>query len=275
MVASITGRMPTQSLCPAKLLTPVQRQAISLAVLGGANVTAMARDHSVSCKFCQQQASRARTALHQAFTPEPPDEQVLFNLPVTPAWIRQFALAQTLIGHTSGRGVLDILNCVFDYQGLSHGSLHNLLIQAAAKAQAINDMQDLSSVQVGLFDEIYQTDQPVLVGMDAASTYCFLLSLEEHCDQTTWGTRLLELSEGHGLNPRFTIADNGQGFRAGQKAAWDQKPCHGDAFHVDMEWSEIIGLLETALMRPWRPARSWSVRSDHLKGKSASKPIRS
>jgi hypothetical protein len=35
-----------------------------------------------------------------------------------------------------------------------------------------------------------------------------------------------------GLKPDYTIADAGQGLRAGQKAAWGDTPCHGDVFHI-------------------------------------------
>jgi hypothetical protein len=71
----------------------------------------------------------------------------------------------------------------------------------------------------------------VLVGADVASSYCFLLSLEEHRDADTWGTRLLELQE-RGLAPQATIADFGTGLRAGQKRAWPNVPCRGDVFHL-------------------------------------------
>jgi len=34
------------------------------------------------------------------------------------------------------------------------------------------------------------------------------------------------------VRPDYTIADAGQGLRAGQKAAWGDTPCHGDVFHI-------------------------------------------
>ena len=245
MGASTIGKMPMQSVCVAKSLGSGQRQQISLAVLAGdSSVGQLAVTHGVSRKFCYQQASKARAALGQAFAPAKADDQVLFYLPVTHAWIKQFVLAQSLIGHTSSRGVLQLLDSLFDYRGLSQGSVHNVLVEAAAKAQAINDAQDLSTIRVGLFDEIYQADRPVLVGMDAKSTYCFLMSCEAHCDETTWGTRLLELSQWRGLKLDYSIADGGTGFRAGQKAAWGELPCHGDVFHAEASWSEVIGFLE-------------------------------
>ncbi len=35
-----------------------------------------------------------------------------------------------------------------------------------------------------------------------------------------------------GLNPDYTIADAAKGIRAGQKAAWENIPCHGDVWHI-------------------------------------------
>ena len=52
-----------------------------------------------------------------------------------------------------------------------------------------------------------------------------------HRDEDTWGYYLLEAEE-QGLNPDYTIADAGKGIRAGQKAAWGDKPCHGDVWHL-------------------------------------------
>jgi len=39
---------------------------------------------------------------------------------------------------------------------------------------------------VGLHDEIFQGSQPVLVGVDARSTYCYLLAAAEHEDEDAW-----------------------------------------------------------------------------------------
>jgi len=64
-----------------------------------------------------------------------------------------------------------------------------------------------------------------LVGVDARSTYCYLLAAESR-DENTWGFHLLEAMER--LHPEYTIAD--AKMRAGQKAA--DTPCHGDLFHI-------------------------------------------
>lgn len=85
---------------------------------------------------------------------------------------------------------------------------HNRLKSAANQASTINLGQDLSSIEVGLHDEIFQGELPVLVGVDAASTYCYLLETAEHRDADTWGYHLLDAAE-QGLDPTYTIADAG------------------------------------------------------------------
>jgi hypothetical protein len=221
-----------------------QRQALSLAVLAGsAPVTDMARRHGVSRQFCYRQAGKARDALDEAFAPTRDDPKVLFELPVTKPWLEQLVLALVLIGRSSYRGVIEILDAVFDYSQISLGTIHHIVTQAMDQARTINDAQDLSTIRVGAHDEIFQAGRPVLVGADVDSTYCYLLNVEAHRDETTWGVRLLELRE-RGLDPSYTIADGGRGLRAGQAAAWPNTPCHGDVFHAERELGRLAFYLE-------------------------------
>jgi hypothetical protein len=61
-------------------------------------------------------------------------------------------------------------------------TVHNVLQATVAQARACNERQDLSGIRIGAHDEIFQSGRPVLVGADVASTYCYLLSVEEHRD---------------------------------------------------------------------------------------------
>ncbi len=117
------------------------------------------------------------------------------------------------------------------------------LVQAVPQARVHNDSQNLARVRIGAHDEIFQASQPVLVGADVSSTYCYLLSLEEHRDADTWGVRLLELAE-RGFDPEATIADFGSGLRAGQKLALPHTPCRGDVFHALQEIEPVVSFLE-------------------------------
>lgn len=46
-----------------------------------------------------------------------------------------------------------------------------------------------------------------------------------------------------GLDPDYTIADAGQGLRAGQRVAWGDTPCHGDVFHIQRQCEGLANTL--------------------------------
>jgi hypothetical protein len=228
---------------PAQRLLPAQRQTLAVQVLAGTHPVAdLARQHQVSRKFLYQQADTATHALNHAFDRAPAADRVLFNLPVTKAWLDQLVLALVLICHSSTRGVVELLRDLFDHP-ISLGTVHNIVHSAVPQARRINRQYNLSSIRIGLLDEIFQADDPVLVGVDAASTFCFLLSLEDHRDTETWGIRLLELVD-RGFDPEATIADFASGLRAGLKEALPGRPCRGDVFHALYEVGPLVGYLE-------------------------------
>src|SRR5471030_306803 len=226
------------SACPAARLPEVDRKDLAiLALAGTATISNLAAQHNVSRKFVYQQADKARVALDEVFASAAPDDEALFALPVTKTWLRQL----TLICHSSYRGVVELMRDLLGVS-ISEGTVHNVHQAAARQAGEINRGQDLSAIRVGLHDEIFQGSQPVLAGVDARSTYCYLLAAAEHRDADTWGIHLLDASQ-QGLNPDYTIADAGQGLRAGQKAAWGDKPCHGDVFHITHQCEVLANTL--------------------------------
>jgi len=229
----------------AKLLSPDQRQQLAVAVLAGTQpIGRLADAHDVSRKFVYQQADKAQHALDQAFTPPLPDEQhILFRIPVTKALLRQIVLGLVLICHSSFRGVVEFLKDLFDFP-LSLGTVANIVQAAVAPARAINEAQTLSAIAVGAHDEIYQSRQPVLVGVCAHSRYCYLLAQEQHRDAATWQQHLLDLKE-RDFRPDATIGDFAGGLRAGQKLALPEVPCRGDVFHALYECGKVVRHLES------------------------------
>jgi hypothetical protein len=229
--------------CPAKAMPPSQRLQLGLQALAGTqSITDLADEADVSRKFVYQQSTIAEHALDEAFAPQKADDDVLFYLPVTKAWLRQLILALVLICHAPLRGVVELLRDVFDYP-LSLGTVFNVVHAAVRSARQHNQAQDLSPVRVGGNDEIFQVRQPVLVGVDLESTYCYLLSLEEHRDADTWGVRLLEL-QARGFDPDFVVADGGTALRAAQAEVLPDTPCRSDLFHALNEVSDIVTKLE-------------------------------
>ena len=208
---------------------------------GSASVSLLASENNVSRKFLHQQMDKARGALNDAFAPTAVNDEVLFNLPVTKAWLNQLTLSLTLICHSSYRGVVELMRDMLGVS-ISEGTIHNLHQVASERSGVINRAQDLSAIEQALLDELFHCNQPVLAGIDARSTYCFLLAAEAQRDAETWAIHLLYARD-QGFNPDYTIADQGTGLRAGQKLVWDDKPCHGDVFHILHQCESLVNVL--------------------------------
>lgn len=242
----VTVPTPTPTCCAARCMAAQQRIALALDSLDErCCVSHLAQQHGVSRKFVYQQQHKAQQALGHAFCPAAPADRggVLFRLPVTRDWLRQFVLAAVLVGHSSLRGTQEMLDCLLEMP-VSLGWVHSVVKDAIDKARAINDQQqDLSRVQFAALDEIFQNGSPVLAVLDVCSTYCCSLSLEDHRDGDTWAVRLLELRD-KGFAPKATIADFGGGLRAGAKQTLPGVPCRADVFHPLRDFSALSTWLD-------------------------------
>lgn len=155
-------------------LPPACRKSLAIEVLSKTEpISHLAAQHQVSRKFLYQQGHKANEALDATFSSATDQREVLFYLPITKTWLFQLILGLILVCHCSYRGVVELLGDLFDLP-ISVGTIHNRLQSAADKASGINLTQDLSAIRVGLHDEIFPGSQPVLVGVDASSTYCYL-----------------------------------------------------------------------------------------------------
>jgi hypothetical protein len=241
--ATLAVQQAIPNSCTAKTLPPSDRLQLGLHALAGCHsISTLADDADVSRKFVYQQAAIAQQALNDAFAPHVADDDVLFYLPVTKAWLRQFILALVLICHSPLRGVVEVLRDLFDYE-VSLGTVHNVVHAAVAPARALNQAQDLSRVRIGAHDEMFQAQQPVLVGVDVHSSYCYLLSLEEQRDADTWSIRLLEAQQRQ-FAPDAVIGDAGTALRAAHKQVLPGCPCRSDVWHALHELYEAVSKLE-------------------------------
>ena len=57
------------------------------------------------------------------------------------------------------RGVDELLRDLFDFR-ISLGTVHNIVHSPVAHARRINQQYDLSSIRIGLLDEIFQAPIP-------------------------------------------------------------------------------------------------------------------
>lgn len=252
--------------CAAQALGPSQRQEIAVAALAGTEtITGLSAANDVSRKFVYSQAALAQEALDDAFAATAKDDDELFTVRVTKSWLKQCVLSLTLTCHSSLRGVVAFCEDLLDYS-ISVGTVHNILHDAVAIAGQCNAAVDLSTIRIGAHDEIFQKQQPVLVGIDVASTYCYLLSLEEHRDAETWGVRLLELQE-RGFAPEATIADFAGSLRAGQELALPGTPCWGDVFHGLQALEEVVVALDTRAFQAMTACNDLDNKSTHYQRK--------
>src|SRR5262249_54682654 len=242
ILSSATPVVPSAP-APARLLAPAERQTLAVAALAGTQpITALADTYHVSRKFVYQQADQAASALTEAFAPPAPAEDILFHLPVTELWLQRLILGLLLISHSSYRGVQELLRDLF-HCPRSLGYIHDLARAASNRARLHNQQHELSGVGVAAFDEIFQAGEPVLVGVDVPSTYCYLLSLEARRDGDTWSARLRELQQ-RGFAPPAVISDDGAGLQAGLARALPGVPCRADLFHVLQEVLPLVTALE-------------------------------
>ena len=229
--------------CTAKMMGAGERLSLGVqAIAGQQTITGLSVELGVSRKFVRAQADIAQAALDDAFAPTVPDDKVLFNLPITKHWLKQAALALTLVCHSSYNGVHEFCRDLFGIN-MAVGTVHNIVHDAIDKARLLNRSQNLGNVKIAGLDEIFQNRQPVLVGADVHSSFCFLLSAEEHRDGDTWAIRLMECQD-RGLAPEATIADFGSGIRAGSERAMPEVSRRGDVFHGLHELKPIIAFLE-------------------------------
>jgi len=241
--AALALQQAIPNTCTAKTFGAGERLSLGVqAIAGHQSISGLADEAGVSRKFVYQQAGIAQAALDDAFASTEADDKVLFHLPITKNWLKQAALGLTLICHSSYRGVHEFCRDLLGVN-MAVGTVHNIVSDAVDKARPYNLSQNLVPIDIAGLDEIFQNRQPVLVGADIASTYCFLLSREDRRDAETWAIRLLELQE-RGFAPRATIADFGAAIRAGQRLAMPGIPCRGDIFHTLQEITPVVSYLE-------------------------------
>lgn len=218
------------ALCSARSMSLQGKISLGLqAITKKKPIVSLASENQVSRKFVQIQKDKISAGIENAFSTKE-SEGVLFYLPVTLDWIKQFVVTLALDCRASFRGIIKAAANLLDY-GIPIGTIFNIINDAIQKAKIINRTQDLSNVKIAAPDELFYNNHPVLAGVDTESLYCYLLAEEQHRDGDTWAIHLWDLQK-QNFNPDYLVADAGSGLRAGHKQALPATACHYDHFHM-------------------------------------------
>jgi len=174
----------------AASLPPAQK--LSRSSLQTEPISRLAAQHQVSRKFLYQQGHKANEALDATFSAATDEREVLFYLPITKTWLFQLILGLILVCHCSYRGVVELLRDLFDLP-ISVGTTQRLQ-SAADKAAAINLTKTCLQSEWDCRTK-YSRKSTSVGGVDAKSTYCYLLAAAEHRDEDTWEVHLLDASQ--------------------------------------------------------------------------------
>ena len=231
----------TIGLHVASQMTGGARASLALEALKQSKpITALSHTYNVSRKFIHQQKTKAVNAVNRIFS-EPinvlDDEKILFSIPVTKSWLKQTVVCLALHCRGSFRGIQKTILDLMDFP-LSLGTIENYYSESIESSQKINNSENLSDINLGAHDEMFDNNDPILTGIDINSLYCYLASKESHRDADTWAIKLMELQD-RNFDPERIIADDGQGLRAGHQVVFPGVPCDGDVFHMIKKLMEM------------------------------------
>ena len=130
---------------------------------------------------------------------------------------------------------------------VSHQTVLKILDISGDVARDLNKGLDLSPVQTGLLDEVFQKSTPLLVFADAASG---AICVEEAPDRSgdSWEIFLTDLKK-MGLDPETLATDGGSGLLKGIREVFTLVTLVRDLFHVLKKMSKATTVMENTCYR--------------------------
>ena len=108
--------------------------------------------------------------------------------------------------------------------------ISSIIREASERAELFDRGIPLDGIVQGANDEIFQGSVPVLTGIDAESTYVYLLAEAGDRSADTWQLFMEDQKE-HGLGLKVSISDAGTGLNAGIPRAFPGICVQPDIFH--------------------------------------------
>lgn len=205
--------------------------------------TELSRQYGVSRKFLYELRHKANQALTRALLPQEPGRkgrnQALW---VDDAFIQRFIAICLSVVPGTVRTVRLLLELLLGVQR-STGFISQTAQALGAKAQQHNQSLHLPMQALAEADEIFQGRQPCLTLVDGRSFLVLSLSAQQHRDETTWGSVLLDVAQ-QGVQLVDLACDGARGIRAGVQATGLAIPLRPDLFHLIREAHRVTQRLE-------------------------------
>jgi len=226
--------MLTNEKILASQITIENRNQIGFKVLAGGSVTTIAEEYKINREFVYSQKERIKLLVQS--------DKKLLEAPVVvldKQMIEKIIIGCMLVCKGSTEDTQHFLDWVFNVWA-SIGKISGVINKTASKAEEWNSSIDLGSIKIGANDEIFQGNSPVLVGVDPATTFTYLLEGTENRDSTTWGYHLLEKETHQNLKLETSVNDGGPGLRKGVKDAYPDAEIQIDTFHTEYDISKAV-----------------------------------
>lgn len=157
-------------------------------------------------------------------------------------FIERMVLSLSLDCSASIDGIRRTFSSVLGLQ-ISSGKISSIIAEAARRAESFDSSVPLDGITQGANDEIFQGNVPVLTGIDAESTYVYLLAEAGDRSADTWQLFMEDRKE-HGLGLEVNISDAGTGLNAGIPKAFPDICVQPDIFHELRPLGAEVGRLE-------------------------------
>src|SRR3989339_1279670 len=145
----------------------VKRIILGCKANSGQNISELARQYETNRQFVYDQQGKVLEALENSFDVGPKRDS---SITLSNEILEKIVFGCMVICKGSTEDTQEFLEQMFGVH-LSIGKISNTINRIADKAAEFNRSMPLDQIKAGAHDEIFQSDKPVLVGVDVYSTF--------------------------------------------------------------------------------------------------------
>jgi hypothetical protein len=121
----------------------------------------------------------------------------------------------------------------------SIGHISGVINEASRRAHIFDAGISLSGIHEGAHDELFQGGSPIITGIDAHSSYTYLLEETEDRTADTWEAQLLEV-KARGLDLGLSLNDGASALKSGVLRVYPDAVIQRDVFHASYEMGREV-----------------------------------